>query len=136
MRTIILQAAIQVLIPIFFIYSLYLLFRGHDSPGGGFIGALVISIGLVFHMMAFGVSKTKEIYRIDTMRFTVIGLFLAFIGATLSMFLGGNGFFHALWTDIKIPGVGTLSSVLLFDIGVYIAVVGAVLKIAFTIFEE
>ncbi len=135
MRTVILQAAIQVLIPIFFIYSLYLLFRGHDSPGGGFIGALVISIGLVFHMMAFGVAKTKEVYKIDTIRFTAVGLFLTFIGATLSIFVG-DGFFHALWTDIKIPGVGTLSSVMLFDVGVYIAVVGAVLKIAFTIFEE
>lgn len=135
MKTLILQAAIQVLIPIFFVYSLYLLFRGHDSPGGGFIAALVISTGLVFHMMAFGVAKTKEVYKIDTMRFTVIGLMLAFMGATLSFFLG-NGFFNAIWTEIKLPMIGTISSVLLFDIGVYIAVIGAILKIAFTIFED
>lgn len=135
MRTIILQGAIKVLIPIFFVYSLYLLFRGHDRPGGGFIGALVISIGLIFHMIAFGVYETQRIYRIDTTKLASIGLLVAFIGATLALFLGKD-FFSALWTNIKIPGIGTLSSVLLFDIGVYLAVIGAILKIAFTLFKE
>lgn len=135
MRTIILQMAIKTLMPIFFVYSLYLLFRGHDSPGGGFIGALVVSIGLVFHMISFGVEQTRATYKIDTMGLTATGLFISFIAATSSMLLGEE-FFYAIWTNIKLPGIGTLSSVLLFDIGVYIAVVGAVLKIAFTIFEE
>lgn len=135
MRTTILQVTTRILIPIFFVYSLYLLFRGHDSPGGGFIAALVVSIGLVFHMIAFGVSNTQRIYRIDTMKFIAIGLLLSFIAATLPMLMG-KGFFQAIWTNVKIIGLGTISSVMLFDIGVYLTVVGAILKIAFAIFKE
>jgi multisubunit Na+/H+ antiporter MnhB subunit len=135
MRTTILQVTTRILIPIFFIYSLYLLFRGHDSPGGGFIAALVVSIGLVFHMIAFGVSSTQRIYRIDTMKFIAIGLLISFIAATLPMLMG-KGFFQAIWTNVKIIGLGTISSVMLFDIGVYLTVVGAILKIAFAIFKE
>lgn len=135
MRTIIFQTAVKVLLPIFFIYSLYLLFRGHDDPGGGFIGALVISIALIFHMIAFGVTKTQQKYRLDTMRMTALGLMLVLLGGVGPLLLG-DGFFHAMWSDIKIPVVGTLSSVLVFDIGVYIGVVGAILKISFTITEE
>jgi len=135
MRTIILQGAIKVLIPVFFVYSLYLLFRGHDRPGGGFIGALVISIGLIFHMIAFGVYETQRIYRIDTTKLTSIGLLVGFVGATLAWFVGRD-FFVALWSSITIPGIGTLSSVMLFDVGVYLTVIGAILKIAFTIFKE
>ncbi|MEH6306519.1 MnhB domain-containing protein [Olivibacter sp. CPCC 100613] len=135
MRTTILQAAVKVLMPIFLIYSLYLLFRGHDSPGGGFIAALVLSIGLIFHMIAFGVSTTQRTYKIDTMILTAGGLLLSFVSATLSIFLAG-GFFYALWSDINIKGIGTISSVLLFDVGVYMAVTGAILKIAFAIFKK
>lgn len=135
MRTIILQTAIKVLLPVFFVYSLYLLFRGHDSPGGGFIGALVISIALIFHMIAFGVTLTIEKYRINTMWFTAIGLLLVFLGGVGPMIFG-DGFFHAMWSKLKIPMVGTLSSVLLFDIGVYIGVIGSIMKISLTILEE
>jgi len=135
MRTTILQVTTRILIPIFFMYSLYLLFRGHDSPGGGFIAALVVSIGLVFHMIAFGVSSTQRIYRIDTMKLIAIGLLLSFIAAILPMLMG-KGFFQAIWTNVRIIGLGTISSVMLFDIGVYLTVIGAILKIVFAIFKE
>ncbi|MCL4639149.1 MULTISPECIES: MnhB domain-containing protein [Olivibacter] len=135
MKTAILQAAVKVLMPIFLVYSLYLLFRGHDSPGGGFIAALVLSIGLIFHMIAFGVPETQQTYKIDTMILTGIGLLLSFSSAILSMIFG-EGFFYALWSDITVKGIGTISSVLLFDIGVYMAVTGAILKIAFAIFNR
>lgn len=135
MRTTILQVTIKVLIPIFFLYSLYLLFRGHDNPGGGFIAALVISIGLIFHMIAFGVSETQRIYKIDAIKLASIGLLLSFMAATVPMLIG-DGFFHAFWTNVKIVGIGTISSVLVFDIGVYFAVIGAILKIAFDVFKE
>lgn len=121
--------------PVFLIYSLYLLFRGHDKPGGGFIAALVLSIGVVFHMIVFGVLATQRMYKINTMILTSAGLLISVLSAILPMFFG-DGFFHALWSDIYIKGIGTVSSVLLFDLGIYMAVVGAVLKIAFAIFEN
>ncbi len=121
--------------PIFLAYSLYLLFRGHNNPGGGFIGALVLSIGLVFHMIAFGVPATRRIYKINTMVLTSVGLLISSLAAVSSLFFEGV-FFEAIWTDIHIVGLGTLSSVLMFDVGVYLAVTGSILKIAFSIFNE
>jgi multicomponent Na+:H+ antiporter subunit B len=62
MKTPILQTAINLLMPLFFIFSLYLLFRGHNEPGGGFIGGLIGAIAFVFHAMVFDSKETLRIF--------------------------------------------------------------------------
>lgn len=135
MRTIILATAIRALMPVFFTFSVYIFFRGHSHPGGGFIAALIISIGLIFHMIAFGPDKTKETYKINTFRLMGFGLSCAFLAAILSIMLGG-GFMEALWMDVQLPFFGKPGTPILFDLGVYFLVVGVDLKIAFILFEE
>lgn len=135
MRTIILATAIRILLPVFLAFSFYLFFRGHDKPGGGFIAGLVTSIGFIFHMIAFGVKKTKDTYNIHTFGLMGIGLAFTLLAATLSLFNGGE-FFDALWLESKFPLVGKLGTPILFDFGVYLVVVGAILITVFTLFEE
>ncbi|NEM98743.1 MnhB domain-containing protein [Pontibacter burrus] len=62
MRTIILATAIRLLIPVFQIFSVYILFRGHNHPGGGFIGGLIGSIGFIFYVMTYGTKHTLKNY--------------------------------------------------------------------------
>lgn len=135
MRTVILATAIRILLPVFLVFSFYLFFRGHDKPGGGFIAGLVTSIGFIFHMIAFGKKKTKDTYNIQTFKLMGFGLAFTLLAATISLFSGG-GFFEALWLESKFPFIGKLGTPILFDFGIYLVVVGAILRAVFILFEE
>jgi multicomponent Na+:H+ antiporter subunit B len=73
MRTPILQTAINLLMPLFFLFSLYLLFRGHNEPGGGFIGGLIGGIAFVFHAMVFDSRITLKVFRLNPVRLIAAG---------------------------------------------------------------
>ncbi|ARS35086.1 MnhB domain-containing protein [Pontibacter actiniarum] len=62
MRTMIFATAIRLLTPVFLLFSVYILFRGHNHPGGGFIGGLIGSIAFVFHVLAHGAERTANSY--------------------------------------------------------------------------
>ena len=62
MKTIIFATAIRILTPLFLLFSFYILFRGHNHPGGGFIGGLIGAITFVFHVLAHGSQRTAKQY--------------------------------------------------------------------------
>ncbi len=62
MKTIIFSTAVRLLTPIFLLFSVYILFRGHNHPGGGFIGGLIGSIAFVFHVLAHGPGATYRVF--------------------------------------------------------------------------
>ncbi len=132
MRSHILQTASKYLLPILFIFSVFLLLRGHYYPGGGFVGGLVASIAFVLHSFAFGTTNTLKILRYDPLTLIPVGLAIA----TLSMFLPvffGLPVMTGLWFEQPIPVIGMIGSALFFDLGVYLVVIGVVLTILFTI---
>jgi multicomponent Na+:H+ antiporter subunit B len=132
MRSTILQTASNYLLPILFLFSVFLLLRGHYYPGGGFVGGLVASIAFVLHSFAYGTDNTLKILRYKPLTLIPIGLGLA----TLTMFLPvlfGYPVMTGLWFNQPIPVIGMIGSALFFDIGVYLVVIGVVLTILFTI---
>lgn len=131
MKTPILQTVINLLMPLFFIFSLYLLFRGHNEPGGGFIGGLIASIAFVFHAMVFDSRVTIRIFRLNPVRLIAIGLSIAILSAFIGL-MGGEPFMTALWADFYLPIIGKPGTPVLFDVGVFILVIGVVLQITFT----
>lgn len=131
MKTPILQTAINLLMPLFILFSLYLLFRGHNEPGGGFIGGLIGAIGFVFHAMVFDSSVTIKQFRLNPVRLIATGLFVAVFSGILALF-AGDPFMTALWADFYLPVIGRPGTPILFDIGVYILVIGVVLRITFS----
>ena len=131
MRTPILQTAINLLMPLFIVFSLYLLFRGHNEPGGGFIGGLIGGIGFVFHAMVFDSKTTISKFRLNPVRLIAVGLFLALLSGFIGV-IAGEPFMAALWADFYLPVVGRPGTPIIFDIGVYILVIGVVLQITFT----
>lgn len=135
MKTVILATAIKLLMPLFIVFSLYLLFRGHNDPGGGFIGGLIGSIGFVFYTMAHGAEVTRKRFKINAIGLIASGLLVAGISGMISIFFG-DPFLTARWEDYYLPFIGRPGTPLLFDIGVYILVVGIVLKITLTMSES
>lgn len=135
MKSLILAKAVELLLPLFVLVSVYVFFRGHYLPGGGFIAALLASTGFILHLIAFGADETQRKFRINGFGLMGAGLILAFT-ATLLPLLAGYQFLEAMWLPFKIPLLGTLGTPTLFDLGVYFLVVGIVLKISFQLFEK
>jgi multicomponent Na+:H+ antiporter subunit B len=135
MRTLILASVIRILIPVFLVFAVYMFFRGHNMPGGGFIAGLVASIPYMVHTMAFGSNKTREEYKIKPMFMAGIGLFIAALSALFGI-LQGFPVMTALWMETELPIVGKIGTPTFFDIGVFFVVMGVVLKITFLLTEE
>lgn len=137
MRTesLILSTATRYLLPLLLLFSLFLLLRGHYEPGGGFVGGLVAAAAFALHAIAFGVPRTREVLRLDPRILIAAGLLVAAISGMFTWFLG-NPYFTAIWLKQSWPVLGKVGTPLLFDIGVYIVVLGVVLKIIFVLAEE
>lgn len=135
MTSIILKSASRYLIPILLVFSFFLLLRGHNEPGGGFVGGLVAASAYALYAIANGVESSKRLLRLNPLMLIAVGLAVALVSGFIGMINNGI-FMTGVWLDSKIPVIGKLGTPLLFDIGVYILVLGISLKIIFSLFEE
>ncbi|NOG30732.1 Na+/H+ antiporter subunit B [Halomonas sp. TBZ9] len=132
--TVILNTAARFLMPLQLIFSVFLLLRGHDEPGGGFIAGLVAAGAFTLYMFAFGVSATRGILRmIDPRDLIGVGLLLGMISVVPAWFVG-EPFMTAQWWTIPVVDFKA-STPLIFDIGVYLAVLGAVTGMVMSLME-
>lgn len=129
-------AARHLLLP-FILISVIILYRGHNQPGGGFVGGLVAASAFILYTVAFGVQAAKALLRINSQKLIAVGLAVALCAASASL-LHGKSFMTGLWVDISMPLLGHihLGTPMLFDLGVYIVVTGVVLTIVFALSEE
>lgn len=136
MISIILRTATTLLVPLLLLFSVFLLLRGHNEPGGGFIGGLVAASAYALYAFAFDVRSTRAALRLQPRTFIVIGLSIAALTGLLPLVFG-RPFLTALWAELPMFG-GTLDlgTPLLFDAGVYVAVLGVTLTIILALAEE
>lgn len=135
-NTLILRTAALVLLPLQLLFSIFLLLRGHDEPGGGFIAGLVASGAFSLYLFAYGKRATREILHLEPRDFLAFGLLLGTGAASLSLLLDEALMQSRSWTlRLGVAVEFKLSTVLLFDIGVYFAVLGTLLTIVFALME-
>jgi multicomponent K+:H+ antiporter subunit A len=117
---------VRLLLPMAALISMYFLIRGHNLPGGGFVGGLIMATAIILQYMVGGVIWVEARQRIHPQNWIAIGLLLAGTAA-MAVWWASKPFLAALSWDVMLPIVGHvhLSTVLLFDIGVYMLVVGA-----------
>ncbi len=133
--SLILLAAVRVLMPLLLLYAAFLLWRGHNEPGGGFVGGLVASSAFVLYSLTAGVAAGRRALRIDPSTLLSLGLGIALLSGIPSLVLGGH-FMTAVWGTVGMGAVRlALGTPLLFDVGVFLAVMGVVLTIVFTLAE-
>jgi len=120
----------QSLLPLALLISAYIFLRGHNMPGGGFIAGLVTAIALIQQYIAHGVSWMKERMDFSYHAMIACGLLLA-IGSGLGSWLFDRPFLTTWFDYFKLPVVGKfeLASAMVFDLGVYLTVIGATLLI-------
>ncbi len=135
MNSVILRTGAAFLLPLLVVVSLVILLRGHNEPGGGFVGGLTSAAGFLLYMLAFGVPAARSMLRVSPLSILTFGLAVT-LGSGLVSTLGSDPLFAARWTDLEpIEGV-KVGTPLLFDIGVYLVVTGSVLLMLFTIAER
>lgn len=121
---------VRLLLPISTLISIYFLLRGHNLPGGGFIGGLIMATGIILQYMVGGILWVEARPLIKPQTWIALGLLVAGTAA-LAVWWFGQPLLSSYEFAVALPILGTLSlsSVLLFDIGVYMLVVGATVLI-------
>jgi multicomponent K+:H+ antiporter subunit A len=117
---------VRLLLPFAAMISIYFLLRGHHAPGGGFVGGLVMATGLIAQFMVGGTLWVEARLRLYPLTLVAAGLLAAGTAGMLAWW-SSSPFLTARALDLRVPLLGDvhLSSVLLFDLGVYLLVIGA-----------
>ena len=131
MNSLILRTTTRFLLPLLLLFSVFLLLRGHNQPGGGFVGGLVAAAAFVLYAIAFGVRRAREALRVRPLTLLGTGLLVALVSGVPAV-VRGQPFLTAAW----IPGPLPLGTPALFDVGVFLVVAGVVLMMIFSLAEE
>ncbi len=130
LRSYMLRTAMKLLLPLSLLFAAYVFFKGHDRPGGGFIAGLIAAVGLAAYRMSDGGAALKRLIPIKPGITAAIGLALALATGVaplvIHLFTGEGGpFFTSNNAYVPLIGGGTFhwTSVMLFDLGVFIVVV-------------
>ena len=131
MNSLIYKVGANLLFGILLVFSLFMLLRGHNEPGGGFIGGLIGAVAFIVYAMSENIKATRAVLRVNPEYLAVFGLAVAlFAGLMGPMF--EDGLFAGQWLFVGATETSKwwpLSSVLLFDIGVYFTVLGAIVAL-------
>jgi multicomponent Na+:H+ antiporter subunit B len=135
MTSTILQTAVRALMPLLLLFAMFLLLRGHNQPGGGFVGGLVVASSFVLYAIAFGVDASRRALLVKPATLLGGGLLVALTSGLPAVFIG-QPFMTALWTEVRLGRAAVaVGTPLVFDVGVFLAVIGVVLTIVFTLAE-
>jgi multicomponent Na+:H+ antiporter subunit B len=136
MGSLILRTAARYLLPLLLLFSLFLLLRGHNDPGGGFAGGLVAAAAFALLAVAGGTPLARRALRLEPRFLMGAGLLIAIASGATGL-LGGGAFLTGHWADLVLPGGVALAigTPFFFDIGVYLVVVGVVLTIVLALAE-
>ena len=135
MTSSILQTATRVLMPLLLLFAVFLLLRGHNQPGGGFVGGLVVASSFVLYSIAFGVDAGRRALLVRPATLLGVGPLVA-LTSGLPAVITGQPFMTAQWTVVPWGRTAVaLGTPLVFDVGVFLAVIGVVLTIVFTLAE-
>lgn len=131
MNSLIYKVGANLLFGILLIFSVFMLLRGHNEPGGGFIGGLIGAVAFIVYKMSEDIEATRRVLRVHPKHIAVFGLTIALVSGLIGP-LFGDGVFSGQWLFIGATEDSKgfpISSVLLFDIGVYLTVLGAIIAL-------
>lgn len=130
MNTLIFRTIAPLLVVVMLVFSVFITLRGHNEPGGGFIGGLIAASAIAIYGMAAGPQATRKAMRVDPFAIAGFGVLLAALSGLLSMPFD-LPFLTGLWSELHIGSTEVaLSTPMFFDLGVYAVVLGSISAIA------
>lgn len=133
--SIVLRTVSRLMLPVLLLLSVFMLLRGHNMPGGGFIGGLVASSAIILQMIAFGPTYARNVVRVNYLTLAGVGIVFA-TAFGLPALVTGQPFMTAFWIPDPIPGIGKIGTPVMFDVGVFLTVIAVTTKIALLLAEE
>lgn len=129
-RSLILDTTVRLVFDAALVLSVYLLFAGHNQPGGGFVGGLVAGAAVALRYIAGGLAEIRSLAPVRPWTFLSLGLALA-AGTALAPIVDGNGPLdqRAFEWDITLLGHVKFTTATVFEAGVYLIVIGLVLMV-------
>lgn len=134
MDSLIVRSAMRFLVPLMLLFSGFLLVRGHNEPGGGFVGGLVAATAFALVLLAEGRDAAARLLRVDPLGLVAAGLLVA-LASGVPALVGGRPYMTGAWLGATLPVLGKLGTPVVFDVGVYLVVLGIVLAILFELAE-
>ncbi len=136
-RSVVLETVVRLAFHTVLVFGLYLLFAGHNQPGGGFIGGLVSGSAFILRYVAGGRAELRLAVPVDPRLPLAAGLLIATLTGVAALLLGGD-FLESDYVEYDLPVLGVVKAVsaVAFDIGVYLVVVGLVLGLLRTLGAE
>jgi len=133
-NNVILQTTSNFAFFVIILFSIYIFFAGHNSPGGGFVGGLLTTGAFVLLLLAYDLKTVQKLLPFNTMIVVAVGLLLS-LGMASASLIFNVPFFTHVFDDFNLPlfGETSLHTAMIFDAGVYLVVVGAALTIIQTI---
>ncbi|MDG2520701.1 proton-conducting transporter membrane subunit [Caulobacter segnis] len=113
--------------------SVVILWRGHDRPGGGFVGGLVAALSFALIALAYGVDRAERALRLQPLAVVGVGLLCVLLSGLAGLAVGEPYLTHLWWEPAGLPKLGTT---LIFDVGVYLVVLGSVCAFLFGLQRE
>ena len=139
MRSLILSTAARLLMPLILALSVFVFLRGHNEPGGGFIGGLLAATAFALLEKAEGLERARRALRVQPQALAAFGLGCALLSGVWGGLAYGD-FLKGVWPFITVDADGSkhglpVGSIFLFDLGVFFVVLGSVCGILFALEE-
>ena len=135
MESLIVRSSKRFLLPLMLLFSVFLLVRGHNEPGGGFVGGLTAATAFALVLLSDGLESARRLLRVAPLTLVAAGLTVA-LASGLPALLQGRSYMTGVWLGVPLPVVGKIGTPVVFDVGVYLVVLGIVLAILFALAEE
>jgi multicomponent Na+:H+ antiporter subunit B len=136
MSSLIFRTIAPLLVAVMLVFSVFVLLRGHNEPGGGFIGGLIAASALTIYGMAMGVAAARTALKAHPLAYAGFGVALAGLAGVLSI-LFDVPFLTGLWSSFEFDGVEVaISTPMVFDIGVYFVVFGTISAVALALEDD
>jgi multicomponent Na+:H+ antiporter subunit A len=129
-RIVVVDVTVRLVFVAVMVGSIYLLFAGHNQPGGGFVGGIVAGAAVALRYVAGGIDDVRALSHARPWTVLGVGLLLAAATVVVPVALGSAPLEHAAWeADLPLLGHLKVTTALVFDIGVYLVVLGLVLMV-------
>lgn len=126
MNSLIFRITGPIIVGAMLVFAIYICLRGHNEPGGGFVGGLIAASAIAVLGISSGPEAARRALRFDPIAIAAFGLLLAASSGLMSLFTG-NSFLTSIWIDLDLGGANfPLSTPLVFDIGVFFVVLGGI----------
>jgi len=133
-RAVLLEIVVRTLYPVMLLFSVWILLRGHNEPGGGFIGGMIAVAATAIRAIAPGTGAAASGPPLGALRLSAVGVGLA-IASGLAALMVDRPFLTHLWATLPIGAGLKVSTVFAFDLGVYLSVWGSLGGIATRLIE-